>query len=132
MSKERRTVTLDPDADDYLNQNGVNASELVNELVKNHMSAGGNRRMMLKLRAEQIRSEISELEGRVETKQAELESIQAELDELSDERSDVFDQAAAALSRQDLKDETSKVEWWADEAGVSTERLKQEVQDRIQ
>lgn len=132
MSKERRSVTLDPDVDDYLDRDGVNASDLVNELLKSHMTAGGNREAMLELRAEQLRSDISELEGRLETKQAELESVESELDELVDERGDVFEQAAEALSRRNLREGDSKVEFWADEAGVSTETLVSEVQDRIQ
>lgn len=132
VSKHRRSVTLDPDVDDYLDGDGVNASDLVNSLLKRHMTAGGNREAMLELRAEQIRSEITELEGRVETKRQELEQVEADLEDLRDDRVDVFDRAAEALTERDLLDNTAKVDYWADQADVKGERLISEVQDRIQ
>lgn len=132
MSKDRRTVTLDPEVDDYLDREGVNASELVNKLVRNHMTAGGDDEAILQLRKQQIQSEIQELANRKETKKQEFEQVESKLSELSDDRGDVFDDAVDALTPSDLRAENHKVEWWANEANVTIDRLIQEVQDRIQ
>lgn len=131
MSKERRTVSLDQEVEEYLARESVNASSLINQLVRNHMSTGGNRKAMLELRREQIQSELSELESRKESKAGELEKVETELSEITSERETVFDEAADVLSEEDLELENRKVDYWADQAGVSVDELKQEVRDRI-
>lgn len=75
MSKERRTVSLEPDVDDYLSRPAVNASALVNELVSRHMDGETGDGAVMRLREEQVESEVQHLKTRVEKKREELEAI---------------------------------------------------------
>lgn len=130
MSKERRTVSLEPEVNDFLQEEGVNASQLVNKLVKNHATSGGDTRSMLELRAEQLRSDINELHGRVESKEDELERVESRLDEFRTEREKVLDEAAEALHGTTLEEDNPAVQNWAEQADVPVDELISEVEDR--
>jgi len=129
MSKDRRTVTLEPEVNKYLKTDGVNASQLINRLVKNHQSSGGDKRDMLQLRAEQLRSDIDELEGRLDTKESELERVESQLEDLSSEREDQIKVAKAALDGEKIVEENTKVRFWMDELGVSLKELNELLED---
>ena len=131
MTKERRTVSLEKDVEDYLASEGVNASELVNKLVKQHASAGGNERAMLELRKDQILSDINSLEGRIESKQEELERVQARLDEHESEKDQILSEATEALSITDLREENRKVEYWAEEMDMSVSEFIDRIEGRL-
>jgi len=128
MSKERRTVSLDEEVEQYLSGEGVNASQLVNKLVKTHAKSGGNKRAMLELREDQLVSEIEELHGRIQSKEDELESVREQLAEFEDEKERKIAQAKDALTERDLVTESQAVRFWADELDMSVEELKQEVE----
>lgn len=132
MSKERRTITLDPAADEYLGQEGVNASELVNKLVKNHYAAGGDELSMLDLREQQLESDVANLEARLETKREELEQIRDRKRSLKDEKDDRLDDAVDALAGRhgQLQASNPAVENWADKLGMPPEALVEEIQSR--
>jgi len=123
MSKERRTVSIESEVDEYLSSEGVNASQLINQLVKNHASSGGDERAMLELRAEQLRSDIEELTGRLETKENELERIEKQLEQFESEKEQLIESAADALSYSDIRNETKPAKYWADELDVTIEEL---------
>lgn len=75
MSKERRTVSLEPEQDEYLSRPEVNASALVNELVRQHRDGGVSDGAVLRMREEQVESEVDHLQTRAEKKREELEAI---------------------------------------------------------
>ena len=88
MSKERRTVSLEEAVDDYLGRDGVNASELVNSLVKQHMEGGRSEDQIREFRKRQLKSEYEDLVGRARSKLErynELENVDQEEPTLSDE-----------------------------------------------
>lgn len=130
MSKERRTVSLETEVDEYLGSEGVNASELVNSLVKNHVSSGGDKRGMLELRAEQLRSDIDELEGRLETKREELDRVETHLDEYRTERDEVLDEAVDTLQTVAWDADNPAIQNWAEKADMTPEELIEELERR--
>jgi len=117
MSKDRRTVSLEPETNEYLSESGVNASELVNKLVKSHMSAGGNKRAMLELRREQVKDDIADLESRLESKKGRLENINKRLEDHQADTEKVLEEADTALDQDDIEERNQKVQFWADEIG---------------
>ena len=129
MTKTRRTVSLDDEIDEYLSSEGVNASQLVNRLVKNHASSGGDKKAMLELRAEQLRSDISELESRMENKQSELDRVEDKLEEYQSEREEALEKAAEILTPRDLKRRNQKVRFWADRAEMSVDDFLEAIRD---
>lgn len=129
MSKERRTVSLDPEVDEHLAKDGVNASELVNSLVKSHADAGGNERAMLELREQQLESELADLESRTERKRQELQQVRDRLDETRDEREQIVTEARNTLTRIPDDPENEAIQNWAEKAGMSPEAFLQAVSE---
>jgi chromosome segregation ATPase len=121
MSKERRTVSLDPEVDDHLSKDGVNASELVNKLVRTHATAGGSDRAMLELREQQLESELADLESRTERKRQELEQVREQLAEYRDAREDIIAEARNTLTREQYDPANEAVKTWAEKAEMSPE-----------
>lgn len=87
MSKKRRTVSLEEKVDEYLSQDGRNASELVNKLVKKHMNGGATEDEILEFRIEQVESEVNELAGSLERKETELSELKERKEKRQAERS---------------------------------------------
>lgn len=127
MSKERRTVTLDPAADEHLGKDGVNASELVNKLVLQHANAGGNRRAMLELRAEQLQSDLEELQNRIETKREQLTRVNERLSEMNSGVEEVAQEVAELPGNFDVSPDSSVIQHHANENGVPADTLANRV-----
>lgn len=116
MSKERRAVSLDPEVDAYLAREEVNASGLVNDLVKRHMNGDAGTDALRELRREQLRSEIESLEADAERKREELETINEVESEAEQEREaklqDAIDKAKDAPRDPDnpaIKEQAKRV-----------------------
>jgi len=129
MSKDRRTVSLDPKVQQYLSESGVNASELVNDLVKTHMGAGGNERAMLELRREQVKDSIADLENQLESKRGRLKVINEKLNEYQTKDERTLEQADSALDESDLEERNQKVEYWAGELQLTVEEFVDRLQE---
>jgi septal ring factor EnvC (AmiA/AmiB activator) len=93
MSKERISASVDPEVEEYLSQDGVNASGLINRLVKNHASAGDREKAMLQLREDQLESEIESMRAQLKQKEDELSDIRQRIDEMQPEADRVVQEA---------------------------------------
>jgi len=129
MSKERRTVSLDGDVENYLSSEGVNASQLVNKLVKNHATAGGDKKAMLEIREEQLLSDINELENRKETKVDELQRVREQLDGFKSEVDWVVEEAVEKLDDVPWEPTNPAIENWASKAEVSPDEFIDRLED---
>lgn len=123
MSKERRTVTLDPDVDQYLQREGVNASELVNKLVETHFTMGGDKQAMLEMRKQQLQSDMDELQSRLSTKKRELDEVESQLEDLRGDMQSVIEEAAKVIPEGTTSPDNDAVQNWANKAGISPEEL---------
>lgn len=85
MSKERTSLSLDPEVASFLRQDRVNASGLVNTLVKQYMNGTDTDRQMVKLRLQQVESELTDLTDRVENKQNERDRLESRLSDIDAE-----------------------------------------------
>lgn len=129
MSKQRRTVSLDPDVDEYLDAEGVNASQLVNRLVRNYHSADGDELAMLRLREQQLKSEVEELESRLQSKRNELETVQEKIGEQRNATAGIVREAIDHLPEHVREPDNPAVENWASKAGMSPEELLERIED---
>lgn len=129
-SKKRVSASVDPDVARYLQQTSVNASGLINKLVKKHQTAGGTQQAMLELRRDQLQSELNDLENSVEVKENELQQVEQKLNELRQERKGAVDEAAEKLKPNDFEMDTMKVNFWMDETGLDRAELEAAVQER--
>lgn len=139
MSKERRTVTVEQEVDNYLSQNGRNASELVNELVKQHMNCGAGENQILEFRLQQARSEYKSAKSDAELKKQEVEELERRKRELNQEQQEQKKQTLReVINRFDVQQLRSlddpvvdatddELRPYADDLGMSIDELK----DRI-
>lgn len=102
MAKDRRSITLDPEVSDYLSKDGVNASALINKLVREYMAGGDTSQELRRLRIQQTESEIENLEMQMEQRRKELERLR-ELEkerkiEKEADREEALDEAATKLT----------------------------------
>lgn len=100
MPKERLSVTVDPDVATYLEQPHINASGLVNDLLKNHIGGGGEQLASLQLRKRQLESEIDAATGKVSLLQDELNKINSQIDGI---------EAATDRQRQDAAEKVKQL-----------------------
>lgn len=131
--KTRRTVSLDEEVDEYLDNDEVNASALVNQLVKNHVTSGGDERAMLELRREQLKSEVQSAENTAEQKRSELETVNEKLSEYEDDIQQVLDEAADVLEGITLDEDAYDnpgVENWADKADLPVDEFVERLRER--
>lgn len=99
--KERNTFTLDPAQNRYLQQSSVNASGLVNQLVKQHRESQTKADAVLRYREEQLESEIREIEARLHAKERELAELQERREAIQAEQASVDDQMDGLLDRME-------------------------------
>lgn len=140
MSKERTSVSLDPEVAEYLSQNGTNASELVNELVKQHMNGGASEEQILDFRISQVESETESLKAQLERKEQELSELLGRKETLSEQEQkqeqetiqEAYEKARIKELNSgiyiDTSDET--LQYYADELEISLHELKQKLTQR--
>jgi len=108
MTKERLTVSVDEDVAEYLQQESVNASGLVNKLVTNYLNGGGNTDEILEFRKEQVRSDYEELAARARRKIEELNELERR-EECDNDVSDEERRETLQKVRQVPRDQTHPI-----------------------
>ena len=117
MSKERISASVEPSVAEYLSQDHVNASGLINDLVKRHMAGGLDKDQLREFRRQQIESEIESLRSQLETKQSELQAVEETVNESREEQ-------RAAIDRR--LESYQDVQGVIDESHPTVEALAQE------
>jgi chromosome segregation ATPase len=82
MSKKNISATVDEDVERFLSQEHINTSGLINDLVSQYMQGGTEQAAMLRLREEQLRSELEALKQQRESKRKELERLTQSREEI--------------------------------------------------
>lgn len=129
MSKERRTVTLEPKVDDYLAREGVNASELVNKLVRHHMNGGGDNEL-LEFRKQQVKSEYQQLATQTRQKLNEFNRLEEQQQRREEDAQSTWDDAVADLENTPRKPDSPPIKYWAEELDITPEKLCAELPNR--
>jgi len=97
MSKKRTSLSLDPEVADYLQQDRVNASGLVNNLVKQYME-GADQKAMQELRKRQLREEYESLVDRARRKYERYEQLDETIPSEEEERQSRLEEAAKRVA----------------------------------
>jgi len=130
VSKERRAVSLDPEVDAYLARDEVNASGLVNDLVKRHMNGDAGAEAMRELRERQIRSEIKSHENQAEQKREELQRLREVAEEKADEREADLQDAIDKCEGVPRDPENAAIQTQAKNVGMDPEAFVDELPER--
>ena len=129
MSKERTSLSLDPEVAQYLRQDSVNASGLVNELVSQHMNGGATEDMIRDFRIKQVRSELEDINSRAERKREELETL-VEIDEgKSEEQQQQLEEARQTLVDTAKEPDNPAIKNWARDLGMSPQELIEKLEE---
>ena len=128
MSKERTSLSLDPEVAEYLRQDHVNASGLVNSLVEKHMNGGASEDMIREFRIRQVESELNNLEEQAQRKEEELDKLKEIDEERQDEISEIIEEAQKALSRiPNPTIDNPAVKNWAEKCDMEPAELLREI-----
>jgi chromosome segregation ATPase len=129
MSKERISASVDPEVDAYLSRETVNASGLINQLVKQQMSAGDDSKQLLQLRLEQINSEIDRHESQLETLEKEREGVKKRLEKIKEEEHGQRQKTLERLETVPWKEDNPAIKTNAEDLGMEPHELINELED---
>ena len=129
MAKERRTVTLEREVDDYLAQDHVNASGLVNDLVKRHMNGDDANGAIREFRMNQLLEEANEYEMRAKRKREEVNRLQEVAKEKEATRDEEVQKVVEKLSGVERDPENPAIKRNADKLGITAQELLDKLPD---
>lgn len=136
MSKQRRTVSLEEAVDGYLSREEVNASALVNQLVKQHMNGGASDEEILRFRKQQVKSEYTDLAERTKRKLEELNELRGRENKMENEKQQAkqeqWDEAVshfsltklASMDEPVLDATEDELREWSEKLDMTTAELK--------
>lgn len=126
MSKETRTVSLDEENDEWLEEQN-NASAVVNDLVEQARRNGGTQMAAINLQITQKERELEHRESDVDRLKREVEELR-ELKRLEQKEEEAnLERAADALEGVPLEEDNPAVENWAEKLGMSAAELVEEL-----
>lgn len=127
MTKERLSASVDPEVKSYLSQEGVNASELVNKLVKEQMGGSKSEIAMIELRLEQVRSKIEHHESETERLKSQEKQLLKRKNNLQEEQQqETENEKARIISKFDVVELSSRDEPMVD---ATDDELKPHAQE---
>lgn len=126
MSKNVRSVSVDEEVDEYLGREGVNASELVNKLVKEYMNGGGDNEL-LEFRKQQVKSEYQQLATQTRQKLNEFNRLEEQQQRSEEDAQSTWDDAVADLENTPRNPDSPPIVYWAEELGMSPSELCEEL-----
>ena len=129
MAKERRTVTLEREVDDYLAQDHVNASGLVNDLVKRHMNGDDANGAIREFRMNQLLEQANEYEMRAKRKREEVNRLQEVAKEKEATRDEEVQKVVEKLSGVERDPENPAIKRNADKLGITAQELLDKLPD---
>lgn len=85
VSKKRISATLEDDVYQFVQQEHINTSGLINRCLKEYMNTGGDVSAVRDLRIRQLKDEADELETRADTKRQRAKELREELEATKDD-----------------------------------------------
>jgi len=123
VSKDRITVSLEPEVASYLQQDAVNASGLVNNLVKKQMGGKSSEAAMVKLRLEQVSSKIEQTESALQNKRGEKERLEERLSEIQSTNEERLEEARQQLKGVPKDPDNPAIQNWAEKLDLKPSEL---------
>jgi SMC interacting uncharacterized protein involved in chromosome segregation len=122
MSKERRTVSLEPSNNHFLSEH-PNASDLIDELVSRYRQGGREDTVGIELRLQHKRNELEEKRQEVKRLEKEVSELEHLKREVTASESAQLREARAALDEHQLEPQNPAVQNWAEKLGIAPEQL---------
>jgi uncharacterized protein YlxW (UPF0749 family) len=143
MAKKRKTVSIDEDVHNQLSsQEHINASSIVNELLRQYLFQGESQDAALHMRKkdlekqiEETRQEITHLESKVERLQDEKEQVKQMIQDRRREGIKEIEKFADIIQQGDfageIEPDNPAVQNYAQDANMTPTRFVQEVEDQL-
>jgi len=127
--KQRKSVTLDPEVSAYLSQEGRNASQTVNKLVKMEMGKDVVDKTLLKYR---MQSEKDQYKSAAQKARGHLErynQLKRQLEKTKSREDELMQDVREKLANVPLQPDNPAVEKQAKRVNMAPKELIKEVQD---
>jgi len=131
VSKKRISATLEDDVYQFVQQEHINTSGLINRCLKEYMNTGGDVSAVRDLRIRQLKDEADELESRADTKRQRAKELRGELEAAKDDEQTA--ELDAVLQRAEYippDPEHPFVQENATELGIEPTDLADEIADK--
>lgn len=128
MAKETRTVTIDPDVHEYLDKANVNASGLVNNLVKEYMEGSDADIAALDVQIKHKERELDSAKSEVNRVESELTELRELRNELQRETTSRMQEAADTLARTPLETDNPAIKHWSGKLNMTPGELIEEIE----
>lgn len=123
------SFSADDDVKTYLERDSINASGLVNDLVRMHMNGGGDSKQMREFRIQQLQSEIESLESKLENKREQLDRLMEQDEKYESKRERDLEEALGLLETVDWEVGNPAIEKQARELDMSQEELIERLEE---
>lgn len=132
--KARRTVTIDEVIDDELRERPLNASKVVNDLLREYLIGGDSTAVGKEIRIQHIEKEIQEQQNRREQLNRRIERLRNERErlerEIENQQAEFEEQLAEAKPYVEGRPaDNPAVQNWAEKLGMTPMELKQKVEE---
>lgn len=127
--KQRKSFTLDPEVSAYLSQEGRNASQTVNKLVKMEMGKDAVDKTLLKYR---MQSEKDQYESAAQKARGHLErynQLKRQLEKTESREDELLQDVREKLANVPLRPDNPGVQAQAERVDMTPEELIEEIQD---
>jgi len=126
VSKERISATVDPENAEFLDQEHINTSGLINKLVEQYRTGGAADDVIRDFRIEQLEDEADDAEKKAERKRRRVAELKAAKSETEERERDSILEAAADIP---ASPEHPWVIEHADELDMTMDELKEEIKE---
>jgi len=109
--------------DVFNQQDAVNASGLVNNLVKKQMGGESSEAAMVKLRLEQVSSKIEQTESALQNKRGEKERLEERLSEIQSTNEERLEEARQQLKGVPKDPDNPAIQNWAEKLDLKPSEL---------
>lgn len=128
--RKPRSVNLDVEHIEWMDENVYNRSEFINELISLHRQGTGEmNEAVARFRREQLRSQEASLETRLESVRSELTTVEEDIATAQNETAIEVAEAAENLTGVTLTKENPAVRKQAKNVGMATDELIEAVRE---
>jgi hypothetical protein len=128
MSKQRKTVSLDPEVKAYLDANGRNASETVNRLVQMEMGEEVVNEQLIKMRMDMEKDRYEDAAQKARGHLERYNQLSQRLEQQREKTEEKLQEARETLQAGQFYPENPAVENWADKLDMTPEELIEELE----
>lgn len=128
--KDRRSISIDSELNDRLNNTDLNASAVINRFLREYFVGGDTASVATKLRLQDIereidstQDEINRLQNRLQRLRQEREKIEKQMEREREETKQVVEEARDVIGSNMDNPDNPAVQNWADKANMTPEEF---------